>query len=98
MRLLVVEKRYRRSLREVVVGSLLVVHPVFVPGVLPALPLVVRKYLLLFRGAGEYISNDKKLFCRQKGVRLEFSAPYETQKTENLRGIGGSSLQWLDVF
>ena len=41
MRLLVVEKRYRRSPRVVVVGSLLVVHPNFVPGILPALPLVV---------------------------------------------------------
>ena len=31
-------------------------------------------------GAGKYVSNDMKQLCRQKGVRLEFSAPYTPQE------------------
>ena len=41
MRVLVVEKRYRRSLLVVVIECWLLVHPLFVPGIRPALPLVV---------------------------------------------------------
>ena len=35
---------------------------------------------LVCDGAGEYVSNDIKQLCRQKGVRLEFSAPYTPQE------------------
>ena len=35
---------------------------------------------LVCDGAGKYVSNDIKQLCRQKGVRLEFSAPYTPRK------------------
>ena len=39
---------------------------------------------LVCDGAGEYVSNDIKQLCRQKGFRLEFSAPYTPQENGNV--------------
>ena len=40
-------------------------------------------------GAGEYASNDIKQLCRQKGVKLEFSAPYTPQENGKVeRNLG----------
>ena len=36
---------------------------------------------LVCDGAGEYVSNDIKQLCRQKVVRLKFSAPYTPQES-----------------
>ena len=52
---------------------------------------------LLCDGAGEYVSNDINHLCRQKGVRLEFSAPY-TKENGKVERNWGQSPQWLDVF
>ena len=41
-------------------------------------------------GAGEYVSNDIKQLCRQKGVRLEFSAPYTPQENEKVERNWGT--------
>ena len=44
---------------------------------------------LVCDAAGEYVSNDIKLLCTQKGVRLEFSVPY-TQENRKAEGNWGT--------
>ena len=52
---------------------------------------------LVCDGAGEYVSNDIKHLCRQKGVKLEFSAPYTPQENGKVERNWGTIPQWLDA-
>ena len=45
---------------------------------------------LVCDGAGEYVSNDIKQLCRQKGVRLEFSTLYTPQENRKVERIWGT--------
>ena len=48
---------------------------------------------LVSDGAGEYISNEFKRFCRNQGIRFENSAPYTPQENGKIERIWGKKLK-----